>query len=159
MKNPPQSDYEQFEQSSTQSRRMLRQEELILDVTETFCEAMDRDGANRKQLAEALGKTRGFVSQLLNGGRNLTLRTVADVADALGYIVQFRMVKVMALKTTHAPDVVSAARGKWRSEPMQVGKAAKQGSADEWATEIRKEGVIRIEEGAEPASDNELCLT
>ncbi len=77
------TDYEKFERSSVANRRLLRQEELILDVTEALCGAMEEKQMKKSELAIALGKSKGFVSQLLNGGRNLTLRTVADVADAL----------------------------------------------------------------------------
>lgn len=68
-------------------RKLLAQEELILEVTETICELLDNERVPRKELAERLGKSKGFVSQLLNGGRNLTLRTVADIVHVLGYKV------------------------------------------------------------------------
>ena len=68
-------------------RRLLSQEELILEVTETLCELLEKEKISRKELAERLGKSKGFVSQLLNGGRNLTLRTVADILHVLGYKV------------------------------------------------------------------------
>jgi len=66
-------------------RKLLAQEELILEVTETICEVLEKEKISRKELADRLGKTKGFVSQLLNGGRNLTLRTVADILHVLGY--------------------------------------------------------------------------
>ena len=70
-------------------RRLLAQEELILEVTEVLCGILEQETISRKELAERLGKTKGFVSQLLNGGRNLTLRTVADIMHVLGYKVKF----------------------------------------------------------------------
>jgi len=66
-------------------RKLLAQEELILEVTETICELLEKEKISRKELAERLGKSKGFISQLLNGGRNLTLRTVADILHVLGY--------------------------------------------------------------------------
>jgi transcriptional regulator with XRE-family HTH domain len=66
-------------------RKLLAQEELILEVTETICDILENEKISRKELADRLGKTKGFVSQLLNGGRNLTLRTVADILHVLGY--------------------------------------------------------------------------
>jgi len=68
-------------------RKLLAQEELILEVTEVICGLLEREKISRKELADRLGKTKGFVSQLLNGGRNLTLRTVADILHVLGYKV------------------------------------------------------------------------
>jgi ribosome-binding protein aMBF1 (putative translation factor) len=78
------TDVERFEQSSTESRRLLNQEKLILEVTEALSEAIEKRGLTRSEVAKRLGKTKGFVSQLLAGGRNLTLRTVADIAGAIG---------------------------------------------------------------------------
>ncbi len=59
-------------------------EKLILEVTEALSEAIEKRGLTRSEVAKRLGKTKGFVSQLLAGDRNLTLRTVADIADAIG---------------------------------------------------------------------------
>lgn len=67
--------------------RLMDQEDLIMEVTETLCELLEKEGVSRKELADRLGKSKGFVSQLLNGGRNLTLRTVADILHVLGYKV------------------------------------------------------------------------
>jgi len=58
---------------------------LIMEVTERLCELLEKEKISRKELADRLGKSKGFVSQLLNGGRNLTLRTVADILHVLGY--------------------------------------------------------------------------
>lgn len=74
-------------------RKLLAQEELILEVTEVLCGLLEQERISRKELAERLGKTKGFISQLLNGGRNLTLRTVADILHVLGYKVTLQPVK------------------------------------------------------------------
>ena len=50
-----------------------------------ICELLAREKLSRQQLADRLGKSKGFVSQLLNGERNMTLRTLADLAHALDY--------------------------------------------------------------------------
>lgn len=63
--------------------RLVRQEELILDVTERLTEALQEAGVTKAELARRLERTPGFVSQLLGGGRNLTLRTISDIAVAL----------------------------------------------------------------------------
>ena len=63
--------------------RLVRQEELILEVTEKLTQALEEAGITRTELAGRLGRTPGYVSQVFGGGRNLTLRTVADIAAAL----------------------------------------------------------------------------
>lgn len=75
-------------------RKLLAQEDLILEVTEVLCGLLEREKVSRKELADRLRKTKGFVSQLLNGGRNLTLRTVADILHVLGYKVTLKPEKL-----------------------------------------------------------------
>ena len=71
--------------------RLLCQERLILDVTELLAGALEDGGVPRAELARRLGRTPGFVSQLLGGGRNLTLRTIADIAAALCLRPSFKL--------------------------------------------------------------------
>lgn len=97
------TDYEALEESgapfglpeagATEGKRLLRQEELIVDAQEEIALAMQALGVNRSALAAGLGKSRAFVTQILSSGRNLTLRTWADIATALGYRVVPRMVE------------------------------------------------------------------
>jgi len=85
------SDYERLGQSSREDLRLLRQEELIIEATEAIAAAMERVGITQKELAERLGCTKGYVSQLLGGGRNLTLRTLSDVTQALESVVRLEL--------------------------------------------------------------------
>lgn len=71
--------------------RMLLQERLILDVTERLSEVLLETGITKAELARRLDRTPGFVSQVLGGGRNLTLRTIADVAAALSHRPSFEL--------------------------------------------------------------------
>lgn len=71
--------------------RLVRQEELILDVTERLTEALQETGVTKAELARRLGRTPGFVSQVLGGGRNLTLRTISDIAVALDLRPAFKL--------------------------------------------------------------------
>lgn len=82
-----------------QFARLLAQEELILEVTETLCALLEKEGVSRAELARRLGKSKGFVSQLLGGGRNLTLRTLADVLGALGYKLRLKAEKIQVQET------------------------------------------------------------
>ncbi len=85
--------YEEFEISSPRAKQLLRQEELLFDAQEEISMAMEKEGVTRAALAEMLGKGRASITRILSSGRNLTLRTWADVATALGYRVVPRMVK------------------------------------------------------------------
>ena len=59
-------------------------EQLILDVTEQICGAMEEQEISRSELAQRLGVSRAYVTKLLNGHPNMTLRTLVAVAAALG---------------------------------------------------------------------------
>ena len=71
--------------------RLVRQEELILDVTERLTEALLQAGVTKAELARRLDRTPAFVSQVFAGGRNLTLRTIADIAAALSLQPTFEL--------------------------------------------------------------------
>lgn len=79
--------------------RLLRQERLIVNVTEELAGALESSGMTRAELARRMGRTPGFVSQVLGGGRNLTLRTIADLAAALSFRPSFKL----ASKRTSVP--------------------------------------------------------
>ena len=64
--------------------RIWHQERTILETTELMCEVMEEEGISRAELAKRMKVTRGFVTQLLDGTANMTLRTVSDVFVALG---------------------------------------------------------------------------
>jgi len=59
-------------------------EQLILDVTEQICAAMEGQDISRSELAQRLDVSRAYVTKLLNGHPNMTLRTLVEVAAALG---------------------------------------------------------------------------
>lgn len=71
------------------NQREFNQERLIVDVAEMIMKTLNDDGVNQVELANKLGKTKGYVSQLLNGSRNMTLRTLADIATELDKKVEF----------------------------------------------------------------------
>ena len=60
--------------------------EFIMDVTESICEILERENIERRILAEKMNKTKGYISQILNGSRNMTLGTLAEIARVLGYV-------------------------------------------------------------------------
>ncbi len=79
-----------FRATYPEASRLLREERLILEVTETIACQMEAQGIRKVELAERLRRSKGYVSQLLGGGSNLTLRTIANVADALSCTVSLR---------------------------------------------------------------------
>lgn len=68
--------------------RLVEQESLILAATEMLEGLIEENEDNRKELADKLGRSKGFVTQVLAGDRNMTLRTLSDFAFALEHRVK-----------------------------------------------------------------------
>ena len=60
-----------------------QQEKLILDVTELIAKLMEKKEINKTKFAELLGVGSSYITQLLDGTTNMTLRTIADVFTVL----------------------------------------------------------------------------
>jgi len=65
-------------------------EQLLLDVNERILTAMERAGVRKADLAERLGTSRAYITKLLGGPENLTLKTLVRVAMALNSRVELR---------------------------------------------------------------------
>ncbi len=66
-------------------------EGAILDFTEAVVLAMKRQGITRSELAARLGKTPAYVTKLLSGSNNFTLKTMTQVAQALRLSLKVRL--------------------------------------------------------------------
>jgi transcriptional regulator with XRE-family HTH domain len=71
-------------------RRLFEQERLILDATENVFALMESNEVSKAELARRLGRTRAYITQILSGARNMTLRTLADVLFACGARARIR---------------------------------------------------------------------
>lgn len=70
--------------TSPDNVRRFQQERAILEVTELIEQAMQESGVGRSELAKLLGRSKAWVTQLLDGEGNKTIRTVADALAVLG---------------------------------------------------------------------------
>ncbi len=61
---------------------------LQLEVTELLCELMAQDNVSRAELARRVGVKPPYVTRILRGQTNLTLKTVSDFFYALGRSVR-----------------------------------------------------------------------
>ena len=75
---------EQWAKQSEDNAKLVACELLITEVTEEIWKAMEEAGINKTELADRIGATKGYVSQVLSGSRNMTLRTLSDICFALG---------------------------------------------------------------------------
>jgi len=85
------TEYDAFAAASPANRRLLKQEKLILGVTETLLKALIAKGLTKTELGKRLGHTKAYISQLFSGERNLTLRTISDLAEGIGCEAVFQL--------------------------------------------------------------------
>lgn len=64
---------------------------FVAKVQKEIQEAFIRSGMRQQQVAEKLGVNRSIVNRRLTGGANLTLRSISDLAWALGEDVELRL--------------------------------------------------------------------
>lgn len=75
---------EQLLQETESGKKSLVAQELLTEVSEAIWGAMEGSGVTLVELAERCGYSKSDLSQKLSGRRNLTLRTLSEIADALG---------------------------------------------------------------------------
>jgi len=96
--------------ASPERERLFAQEQLIVDAAEEIWAAMEKAQKSKADLATALGKSKAFVSQLLTGSRNMTLRTLADIACTLGKRPCIRLLDAHESDAWQAVDAVLLSR-------------------------------------------------
>jgi transcriptional regulator with XRE-family HTH domain len=78
------------------------QTSAVLDAADLISEAMEAQGLNQKDLASKLGVSKGYVSRLLSGNENMTVKSVARVLHVLGYHYQQTLVsRVTTVKSSN----------------------------------------------------------
>lgn len=95
---------------------MISREELLQSPEYWFEEAqnelyrqvvdyMEKEGLNQTQLAEKLGVSKGYISQVLKGEFNYTLKKLIELSMAVGKIPQIEYKRIEEIisedKTTH----------------------------------------------------------
>ena len=65
--------------------KLMAEESLILEITEKIIELMQKEKISKANLAKRLKKSKGYITQLLDGSRNFTIKTIADIFHVLGY--------------------------------------------------------------------------
>lgn len=103
---------------------------LLLDIEEALHTSMEAQGITRSELAERLGTSRAYVTKLLDGQENMTLKTLVRVANALEMKVDAKFVprERVAKPVKHA-EVKTVMRPKMRSGSPPANVAVKKSVA------------------------------
>ncbi len=97
--------------------RLYQQEYLIMQVTERICDLMEQNGVSRSELATKLGTSKGYITQLLDGRANMTLRTLADVCAVLGVAID---VQTRQLQATVRPTMSMVETASWQRPTKRI---------------------------------------
>jgi len=65
-------------------KKLYLEERLILRVTNVISGCMEEQNVKKVDLAERVGCSKGYITQILDGTANLTLRTISNVLFELG---------------------------------------------------------------------------
>jgi ribosome-binding protein aMBF1 (putative translation factor) len=123
MTEPNLAEYFANGQATEAQRRRYAQNSLIVDTAIAVNRAIEIAEMSQKDLAQRLGRTEGFISQVLNGGANLTLRTLADVAYGLDCVID------IALKPASVASMILASKGRTTWNPVRI-KTTKETAAN-----------------------------
>lgn len=93
----PKRDFPDFE-----SKALYHQEGAILEFTEQLVDAMEKKGIRRSDLARILGKSKPYITQILQGTNNFSLRTAATLALAVGMQLHVKL-EEMPAEAEYAP--------------------------------------------------------
>ncbi len=123
--------------STQEGQKKYQQERTILAVTEMICEVMEQEQISRVELAHRLGRTKGFVSQILDGTANMTMRTLSDIMTELGR--QFEPTCSRLDRKTRLPDDVmvslrtgcESVKQRWPEARIVCDSLLSAGAADE----------------------------
>ena len=90
-------------------QRLMSIEALVADASELIASLMAEQNMSKADLARRLNKSRAWVTQLLSGNANMTVRTLAEVAFALDKEVKLEA-QSTSRKIARKPLVIGSQR-------------------------------------------------
>lgn len=78
---------------NSKQARQFAKDKLVFTVTEDTLVAMEEANISQKEMAKILGKSKSFMTQVLSGNRDMTLKTLSDLCFALGIEPKFILTK------------------------------------------------------------------
>jgi hypothetical protein len=113
-------------------RRLLAIEALVAEASEAIASLMAEQNVGKADLARRLNKSRAWMTQLLSGKANMTVRTLAEVVYAPGAEVKLQAQPPSWTMCGRLPDVdhtgeaSSSSRGRWSYEqPPPIAQATR----------------------------------
>lgn len=98
-------------------QREEAQDQLIFNVTEDILLTMEDLEISKSELARRVNKSKSFISQVLNGNANMTLRTLASICFELGTNVDVRIGNGVSVR--HLAPMVDEELESWELDESQ----------------------------------------
>ena len=87
-------------------RRLYERESLAFEAAELISKLMEAQDVSKAELAKRIGASKSHVTQLLNGSRNMTMYTLADLAYALGHRVEIGSLSLESAERCRVGDAI-----------------------------------------------------
>lgn len=91
----------------------MTQSRVLFDASNLLSDAMNISLMSQKEISENLGLSKGYVSRLLSGTENISLKNLAKILFMLGFELKLSIKKIVSGKNE---NVVWADFGKTESE-------------------------------------------
>ena len=96
--------------SDDEGRKLYFREDLIFEITEAICKAMEEKHIKKAELSRLAGVSKSNITQLLSGDHNMRLTTVADLLYALDSKLQVAAIpidtdRILEMATSTADDL------------------------------------------------------
>lgn len=94
-------------------------EEIQNEIFRKVHAYMEREHLNQSQLASRLGVSKGYISQILNGRFNFSLKKLIQLSLALGLAPQLQFTPLSKLSQKKSKSYPAQSRVRKASEPKQ----------------------------------------
>lgn len=113
--------FEKLSDQFADDREAVRYE-LQLRIIEEMLAIMEKENMSRTDLAHRLDCSQAYVTKLLNGSQNLTLKTLVDLGAAIGHKVDITFIPKSAnlLMRHYRYTAKSAQKNESDYKPMKV---------------------------------------
>jgi len=99
--------------SDREGQKLYFREDLIFEVTEAICKAMEEKGISKAELSRIAGVSKSNITQLLSGDHNMRLTTIADLLFVLGTKLEVTAVPIESELDGILKSTTSATQDDW----------------------------------------------
>lgn len=116
----------------SEEMKFYLQEKSILEITEIIAQLMENKNVKKIELAKRLNRSKGYITQLLNGRANMTLRTISDVLWALDFSLTIEALPLEFEKDLESVGQYDLSRGAdfWEQQTIRLNRTQRPDVTD-----------------------------